>query len=431
MKSAYIFRRDLRLNDNTALLAALEQSDTVYCFFCLDPRQVGKNEYKSDNAIEFMFNSLTELADDLKKNGGKLHIFHGRPTELPLDKFDAVYVNRDYTPFSVQRDKELQAACEKAGATFHSFHDYLLTNPGDVMTGGGTPYTVYTPFMRRARTVPVRKVVENTHTNYGSMKVGGPLPKIHSNPHLFRKGGRTEALSILSELNNHKKYYDERNFPSIMGTTGLSAHNKFGTVSIREVYWAMKKTVGLDNGLVNELYWRDFYTHVAYHYPHVFGSAFRKKYNDVKWSHDKKLFKLWCEGKTGFPIVDAGMRQLNETGWMHNRVRMIVASFLTKTLHIDWQWGEKYFAQKLVDYDPCVNNGGWQWAASTGTDAQPYFRIFNPWRQQEKFDADCAYIKRWVPELSGYTRKEIHKGEATEQIVDHDVERKITLEMFK
>jgi len=193
----------------------------------------------------------------------------------------------------------------------------------------------------------------------------------------------------------------------------------------------MKKTVGLDNGLVNELYWRDFYTHVAYHYPHVFGSAFRKKYNDVKWSHDKKLFKLWCEGKTGFPIVDAGMRQLNETGWMHNRVRMIVASFLTKTLHIDWQWGEKYFAQKLVDYDPCVNNGGWQWAASTGTDAQPYFRIFNPWRQQEKFDADCAYIKRWVPELSGYTRKEIHKGEATEQIVDHDVERKITLEMFK
>ncbi|MCX7847016.1 MAG: FAD-binding domain-containing protein, partial [bacterium] len=228
-----------------------------------------------------------------------------------------------------------------------------------------------------------------------------------ANPALRVRGGRREALRILGDLGGFKEYAKTRDFPA-RPTTGLSAHIKFGTVSLREVYAAACAALGRGHVLIRELYWHDFFTQIGWHFPHVFGHAFQRRYEKLGWREDEGMFQAWCEGRTGFPIVDAGMRELNTTGFMHNRVRMIVASFLVKDLWIDWRWGERYFAQRLVDYDPCVNNGNWQWAASTGCDAQPYFRVFNPWLQQRKFDGGGEYIRRWVPELAGLTLREIH-----------------------
>ena len=236
-------------------------------------------------------------------------------------------------------------------------------------------------------------------------------------------------------------YDEERNYPSLSATTGLSAYNKFGLCSVREFFYAVVDQFSEGHTLISELYWRDFFTHIGFHHPKVFGHCFHEKYEKLHWKNDESLFQCWCEGRTGFPIVDAGMRELNATGYMHNRVRMIVASFLCKDLHIDWRWGERYFAQKLIDYDPCVNNGNWQWAASTGCDAQPYFRIFNPWLQQKKFDKEALYIKKWIPNLNNLSSSSIHnlyKEKARQKnssdypapIVDHFVESKKAKEMF-
>jgi deoxyribodipyrimidine photo-lyase len=230
-----------------------------------------------------------------------------------------------------------------------------------------------------------------------------------SNPKLFRKGGRKEALKILNKISKLKNYGEDRDIPAKQGTSGLSAHHKFGTVSVRETFWAAREQFELTHPFISQLYWRDFFHHIAFHFPKVFGHAFQEKFEDVEWDEDEERFAAWCEGRTGFPIVDAAMRELNTTGYMHNRCRMIVASFLVKDLLLDWRKGERYFATQLVDYDPCVNNGSWQWAASTGCDAQPYFRIFNPWRQQIRFDPDAEYIKKWVPELKDVDPKTIHR----------------------
>lgn len=245
---------------------------------------------------------------------------------------------------------------------------------------------------------------------------------------------------ILNEIDRFSTYMKVRDFPAKAGTTKLSAHLKFGTVSIREVYYAIKNRFGADHPLIRQLYWRDFYTQIGYHFPRVFKRSFRSKYDKLDWNYNETAFHRWCEGLTGFPIVDAGMRELNRTGYMHNRVRMIVASFLIKDLHIDWRWGERYFAQKLVDYDPAVNNGNWQWAASTGCDPVPYFRIFNPWLQQRKFDPNCEYIKENVPELRSFPPSIIHNLEKVQPddlknypppMVDHTTVKELTKAMFK
>jgi deoxyribodipyrimidine photo-lyase len=262
----------------------------------------------------------------------------------------------------------------------------------------------------------------------------------HENKNIALHGGRKEGLKILKHITDFEEYEKIRDIPAY-NTTLLSAHLKFGTLSPRETYHHMQ-SLGrkAHTGLIRQLYWRDFWYHIAYFYPHVFGNAFHEKYNNLTWKQDEKGFKAWCNGTTGFPIVDAGMRQLNETGFMHNRVRMIVASFLIKDLHIHWLRGEQYFAQKLVDYDPCVNNGNWQWVASTGCDPQPYFRIFNPWLQQRKYDPACTYIKRWIPELKDVSTNAIHawykdknriESSYPAPILDHDVERGKTLAMYK
>lgn len=418
--SLHIFRRDLRLDDNTALIAALAESTYVIPCFILDPRQLRDNEYRSDNVVEFMLQCLEALDDALRQKQGRLYLFFGEPALL-LEKLlnsqniQAVYFNADYTPYSQRRDAALHQMCAKHKVACNVFDDALLNPPGTILKDNGKPYTVFTPFLKKSMSVPVRKPLANLSRNYHTAQLEHETGKEIfttilpvSNPKLLLKGGQDHARQLLEQSRLLKDYAQDRNIPSKKGTTFLSAHNKFGTLSIRTIYWYFMEHLASPQTLVSELYWRDFFTHILFYYPSVLGHAFNKKYDAIVWKNDPSLFKAWCEGKTGFPIVDAGMRQLRQTGWMHNRVRMIVASFLVKDLHIDWRWGEKYFAQTLIDYDVAVNNGNWQWAASTGCDAQPYFRIFNPWRQQEKFDPDCAYIKQWIPELRGLTAKQIH-----------------------
>lgn len=415
----HIFRRDLRLQDNTALLQALKLSESVIPCFIFDKRQIEDNDYKSDNCIQFMVRSLQELDSELNKKNSKLYFFYGIAEEvvanlLTQHNIKAIFVNRDYTPFSQVRDEKIAAICRDSNVDFHAYADALLYEPEEIFKPDQRPYTVFSHFLKKALQLYVRTPQNNAYKNYYQKNIQLENKQIlisllqKNNSNLLVKGGRTEALSLLKKIKNLTHYHEIRNIPSLHGTTQLSAHNKFGTLSIREFYQAIVKNFDKGHTLINELIWRDFFTHIAFHFPRVFGEAFHTKYNNIKWSQNKNHFRAWCEGLTGFPIVDAGMRELNNTGYMHNRVRMIVGSFLTKDLHIDWRWGENYFAQKLVDYDPAVNNGNWQWVASTGCDAQPYFRIFNPWLQQQKFDPDCAYIKHWIPELVNIQAKSIH-----------------------
>ncbi len=444
----HVFRRDLRLDDNTALIHALENSNKVIPCFIIDKRQVKENEYKSNNALQFMIGSLKDLDNQLRKRRGKLYLFYGIAEEV-IEKLvssleiDLVTINRDYTPFSRQRDAKIQSTLKQKNVEFSSHGDALLNEPETIHKNDLKPYTIFTPFLRKAKIIPVRKPVRNNHTNYYLKKI--KIQKNHKifnqilsqkNPNILLDGGRKEGLKLLKNLRKLSDYEKQREYPAKDYTSHLSAHIKFGTVSIREVYHQIIKLFGESHALITELYWRDFFTHITYNFPHVIERSFYKKYDKIKWSYNKELFKSWCEGKTGFPIVDAGMKQLNTTGFMHNRVRLIAGSFLTKDLHIDWRWGEKYFAQKLVDYDPSVNNGNWQWVASTGCDAQPYFRIFNPWLQQKKYDTSCEYIKKWIHELRNLSPKEIHGLQFNKvkkyphPMINHSEESKIAKNMF-
>lgn len=439
MKSRYnltlhVFRRDLRLEDNKALQEALSESERVIACFIFDTRQIDQNAYRSSACIEFMARSLVELDEALKARGSQLYCFYGIAEEVIgqlLDSYpiEAIYVNRDYTPFSRKRDERIEAVCQQHQVAFNSHADALLTEPEQVYKADGQPYTVFTPFYLKASQVSVAPPRKNVRDNFYqgdiAFKDTITLNKLlkNSNPNLIVKGGRQEGLGLIKKIAQLTDYDHTRNLPALNGTTKLSAHHKFGTVSIREVYAEIAKRFGPGCTLIRELYWRDFFTHITFHFPRVMGGAFHERYNQLSWENNPDYFKAWCEGKTGFPIVDAGMRELNATGYMHNRVRMITASFLVKDLHVDWRWGEKYFAQQLVDYDPAVNNGNWQWAASTGCDAQPYFRIFNPTLQQEKFDPDFNYVKKWVPELN-------NPAHYPAPIVNHRVESQKTKELY-
>ncbi|MBF0569651.1 MAG: deoxyribodipyrimidine photo-lyase [Candidatus Omnitrophica bacterium] len=421
-KAILIFRRDLRLQDNSAFLSAIRSSRQIIPVFILDPRQVAPHPYKSDNAFQFMMESLRELSATLISRGGRLYVFSGLP-ETVLRRLlsetgaDAVFSNRDYTPFSLKRDLAIVRLCESRKIVCRMSDDALLNAPGTVLKQAGGPYTVFTPFFKKASLIRIPLPVEGKGGAFFVAPIAGEkasilkrLPK-KVNGCIASCGGRSEALRILRQIKRFKDYARLRDLPVEDGTTRLSAHLKFGTVSVREVYWAVRKALGAEHPLIRQLFWRDFFTTIAYHFPHVFGNAFYPEYDAIRWENDQRLFQAWCEGRTGFPIVDAGMRELNTTGFMHNRVRMIAASFLVKDLHIDWRWGERSFARKLVDYDPAVNNGNWQWAASTGCDHQPYFRIFNPWLQQKRFDPRAVYIKKWVPELGNCGPDQIHSVE--------------------
>jgi deoxyribodipyrimidine photo-lyase len=450
-KALFIFRRDLRLEDNTGLSFALENAQEVIPCFIFSPEQIENNPYRSDHCIQFMIESLEDLENAITVKGGRLYLFFGKTEEIVTELIkkqhvDAVVFNKDYTPYSITRDQKIDAICKKLKVSFFSFDDALLHPPDQVLKHDGKPYTVFTPFYRNAMRLEIKFPINNRYKNYYS----GFIPFARSNsiyknilPHrsLFHSGGRTVALRILEKMDHFSYYESLRDFSFEQGTTHLSAHLKFTTCSPREIYWTIYRKFGATSALIRSLYWRDFFTLIGFYFPHVFSGAFHVKFDRLQWSLDEQIFRKWCEGKTGVPIVDAGMREMNQTGFMHNRVRMIAASFLAKDLHINWRWGEKYFAQTLIDYDPAVNNGNWQWVASTGCDAQPYFRIFNPWVQAMKFDPHCFYIKKWIPHLANFPSKVIHKWHREKDpskylfypipIVDHAKESKITLSLYK
>jgi deoxyribodipyrimidine photo-lyase len=446
--SLFIFRRDLRLVDNRALNAALRLSHQIIVCFIFDPRQITPHPYLSQPALKFMLSALADLEADATLQNLPINFVEGYPLAIIESlkqryAIEAVFFNRDYTPFSQQRDGEIATLCDQLHLDLHVLGDALLTEPEHALKKDGSAYKVFTPFYNNARLIPVDLPQALEKGDFLSVDFALSLntitQKIQTSltSSIDIKGGRREALAILSDVMRFQNYETTRNIPALDMTSHLSVHLKFGTVSVREVFSAVSREFGSAHPLLRQLYWRDFLTHIAFHFPRVFGHAFTEKFDQIPWENNLSLFKAWSEGKTGFPIVDAGMRELNSTGFLHNRVRMIVASFLVKDLHISWRWGERYFAQHLIDYDPCVNNGNWQWAASTGCDAQPYFRIFNPWRQQETFDPNGDYIYRWLPEIAHLPIKTLHQWDKKHAgnaypapIVDHTKQTQRTKALF-
>lgn len=417
--SLFIFTRDLRLEDNTGLIEALKESEFVIPIFILNPLQLTDvNKYKSNNCIQFMIESLKELNSELEKKKSKLFFFYDEPTVI-VDKLlnndkdiQSIYINMDYTPFARKRSKNLRNICDKYMIPMFEYEDYMLTGCKTVLKNDHSSYSIYTPFYHAAQKIKVRKSIKNNFANYisGNHKLieqFNNLDKFYNeNTNILVRGGRTNGLKILKQLNKFKTYEKTRDIPKYE-TTHLSAYMKFNVVSVREVYESIKKNIGSKSILMKQIYWRDFYMMTLYTHPWAIGGNMKKI--KIKWNYNKKEFDKWKNGKTGIPLIDAGMRQMNTTGWMHNRIRMNVANFLVKILHIDWLWGEKYFATQLVDYDPANNNGGWQWCASTGIDSQPYFRSFNCWKQGKLIDKNAEYIKKWIPELKDVPADDIHK----------------------
>jgi len=424
VKCVFIFRRDLRLYDNTGLNHALNECEEVIPIFIADPRQMITNPYKSEYAVSFMVNSLMDLDEELRERGSKLHVYFGEAEKVVshLKNIDAIYVNEDYTPFSISRDKKIRDYCERNGIEFKSYEDYLLT-PKKLFH-----HKSFTPFYNEVRKLKVREpeTYEGKFGKDDSLEVDFLLSFKKTESPLFN-GGRKEGLRLLEREFD----YSKRDYPSENGNSYLSPHLKFGTVSMREAYY--KKLENED--FIRELYWRDFYTLLAYYNPYVFGNCYRREFDYLEWENNSEYFNAWKEGKTGYPIVDAGMRALNATGYINGRLRMITAFFLVKVLFVDWRLGEKYFATKLVDYDPAINNGNWQWVSSTGVDY--IFRVFNPWKQQEKFDPEAKFIKDWVEELRDYPPSVIHSLYKTkvpgypQPIVDWKERVELVREKFK
>lgn len=451
-QSLFIFRRDLRIQDNKGLIEACRNSKKVHLCFIFTPEQVGSNnKYRSDNAIQFMIESLSDLEKEIKKTGGMLNIFYDTNENVIKKlikklKLDSIYFNEDVSPYAKKRDASIKKICKKEDLECIINQDYYLHDFSSIKTGAGTTYTKFTPFYNKASKLQVDKPIYLKSYCFSNESLSNlSLNKLYielttPNEHKLVIGGRENAMKIVNSIPKFSNYEKVRNDLSDE-TTLLSAYIKFGCVSIREIYHKMRDKLGKNDGLIRQLYWRDFYANILYEFPQVLGSAMKPKYNAIKWDKNTNLLRAWKEGKTGFPIVDAGMRELNSTGYMHNRARLITASFLIKTLLIDWQEGEKYFAQHLSDYDPASNNGNWQWVASTGADSQPYFRIFNPWSQSEKHDKDAVYIKKWVPELVDVSAKDIHKWyekyenykdiNYVKPIVNYEDERKKVLAMYK
>lgn len=419
-------RRDLRIHDNAGLYHALKSNYPVLPIFIFDRNILDKLDDKNDARVSFIHQQLQELKIQYEKLGTTLHVFYGKPQEVwneILTKYPVkeVYCNRDYEPYAQERDKTIFEFLASKSIPFKGFKDHVIFEKNEVLKDDGKPYTVYTPYSKKwksklndfyLKSYPVEKYLSNLyHTNsqkFISLEEIGFKPTTIS----FPENNINEGLI--------KNYHSTRDLPSIKGTTRLSVHLRFGTISIRKLARTAKR---LNEKYLNELIWRDFYQMILFHFPHTVNKAFKPEYDRIQWLNNENDFNAWCQGKTGYPIVDAGMRELNATGFMHNRVRMIVASFLTKHLLIDWRWGEAYFAKKLLDFELASNVGGWQWAAGCGVDAAPYFRVFNPTLQTEKFDKELKYIKQWVPEYGTYAYPK--------PIVDHKIARKRVLITYK
>ncbi|QSE96043.1 cryptochrome/photolyase family protein [Fulvivirga lutea] len=424
--SIFWFRRDLRLDDNIGLYNALKGDHPVLPLFIFDSEILDKLEDKDDARVHFIHSEISDINDQLRSKNSGLLVKHGNPLSIwksLIDQYDiqAIYANRDYEPYARSRDKELFTLLDSKGIKFHSFKDHVIFEKNEVVKEDGDPYVVFTPYSKLwLKTLTSAHLESVTSALQFENFYEGDIPSIPSlNDIGFQESNipipdKTVKESILAN------YGQDRDYPDKNGTSRLGIHLRFGTISIRKL---AQKAREKSSTYLNELIWREFYQMILWHFPKVVDNNFKSKYDRVHWRNDEKEFEAWCEGKTGYPIVDAGMRELNQTGHMHNRVRMIVASFLTKHLLIDWKWGEAYFARKLLDYELASNNGGWQWAAGTGTDAQPYFRIFNPESQTKKFDPELKYIKKWVPEFQELSYPK--------PIVDHKFARERCLDTFK
>ena len=429
MKEITIFwhRRDLRLNDNAGLYHALKNNKNVQPIFIFDKHILNKLEDKNDARVCFIYQELKRIKKELKTMGANLWVFYSTPeevfTELPNNyNINKVYTNRDYEPYAKDRDNSISDLLEKKSIEFNTFKDHVIFETDEVVKDNGDPYSVFTPYSKKWK----NKYTEYYTKEYETLKYKSNLNQTEFSKHdisLEEMGFEPSNIEFPNREVKRKiiKTYDEtRNYPSINGTSRLGVHFRFGTISIRD---KARKAKGLNETFLNELIWRDFYMMIIHHFPHAAKGSFRPAYDGIQWRNNESEFAAWCQGRTGYPIVDAGMRELNNTGYMHNRVRMIVASFLCKHLLINWQWGEAYFAKKLLDFDLAANNGGWQWAAGSGCDAAPYFRVFNPYLQTDKFDKDRKYIKKWVPEYE--------KDEYPEPIVEHKMARERALDTYK
>ena len=420
------FRRDLRLDDNAGLYHALKSELPVIPVFIFDKLILDKLEDKEDRRVEFIRKAIVEMQKRLVAMHSSLEVYYGTPLEtfrMLIKKYavNKVFVNNDYEPYAITRDDEMKKLLEDAGTSLYTYKDQVIFEKKELIKDDGSPYAVFTPYSRKwldklneffIKAYPVKKYFKNFYR-----QPPHEIPSLESMG--FKEAGMSFPSLVLKE-ELISKYGENRNFPGIESTSKLGVHFRFGTVSIRDIALRSKK---LSEVYLKELIWRDFYQMVLWNFPQIGQArAFKPEYDNIQWRNNEEEFEKWCQGQTGYPIVDAGIRELNETGFMHNRIRMVVASFLTKHLLIDWRWGEAYFAQKLLDFDLASNNGGWQWASGSGCDAAPYFRIFNPYIQTKKFDPDLTYIRRWVPEFQEFNYPP--------PIVEHDFARKRCLEVY-
>jgi deoxyribodipyrimidine photo-lyase len=419
-------RRDIRITDNAGLNKALNTSEVVIPVFVFDTSILDKLA-ENDARVSFIHGEISALKEAYQKLGADLIVEHGDPNLLIPKlakeyKVDAVFTNRDYEPYARARDENLYNKLKENHISFHGAKDHVVFEKEEVLKADGLPYTVFTPYSKKWKAY----FHENYIASYPSEKNTATLFKCAEKQELIslKKMGFVESQlrfpkkSVEQQKINH--YQEKRNFPSENGTTLMSVHLRFGTISIRSL---VNKSLKLSETYLNELIWRDFYQMILFHFPHSAENAFRKQYDLIEWEKNMDNFEQWCEGKTGYPMVDAGMRELNATGFMHNRVRMVVASFFTKHLLLDWRLGAAYFAEKLLDFELASNAGGWQWAAGCGCDAAPYFRIFNPTTQQQKFDKNFTYVNKWIPEFG--------TDQYPEPIVEHKFARERALHRYK
>ncbi|REE05712.1 cryptochrome/photolyase family protein [Marinoscillum furvescens] len=419
-------RRDLRYIDNVGLYYALDSEEPVLPVFIFDKNILNELDDPADARVTFIHDQIAQLDEAYRRSGGGLRVFYDTPKaafEQLMEEYDlaGVYTNRDYEPYARQRDQEIKELLASQEIPFYSFKDQVVFEQGEILTDQEEPYKVFTPY--KNKWLAKLAGIQLDHYNSEQKLAALYAEKQPAIPSLKDIGfSRTDIELPNAEVRDEllANYASDRDYPAKEGTSRLGVHLRFGTISIREL---VLRAQSISDTFLNELIWREFYMMILAHYPHVVDRAFKPKYDQIPWINDEEQFEKWCQGKTGYPIVDAGMRELNATGYMHNRIRMVVASFLTKHLLIDWRWGERYFAAKLLDFELSSNNGGWQWAAGTGTDAQPYFRVFNPYSQQEKFDKELRYIRKWVPELE--------TSRYPDPIVDHKAARQRAIDTYK
>lgn len=424
--SIFWFRRDLRLEDNAGLYYALRSGFPVLPVFIFDTHILEELEDKKDARVQFIYDSLKGIQEQLQSFGSGIQVYTATPLEafgqmLKDYEVAGVYTNRDYEPYAIRRDQEVERLLKKKDIPFRTYKDQVIFEQDEVVKDNKEPYTVFTPFSKKWKAAltgfylkPYPTLTYKECFYYGETDLFPVCIPLGFEPSPIHIPDAAPAPDII------RSYDQTRDTPSREGTTRLGLHLRFGTISIRHLVASAREQ---NETFLNELIWREFFMIILWHFPRVINTSFRQEYDNIRWRNNEAEFERWCSGTTGYPIVDAGMRQLNGTGFMHNRVRMITASFLTKHLLIDWRWGEAYFAKKLLDYELAANNGNWQWAAGCGCDAAPYFRIFSPQRQTDKFDPQLKYIRKWIPELE--------KGDYPTPVVDHAFARQRCLEIYK